>query len=164
MQRCVGNLDAAHDALSRAETIDSKQPKVHNFLGGILMEMQRVSAAIASFRRAIEISPNYTAAWNNLGCVLHKQQDYTGAAECFAKIVQLEPKNETAANALRECLKQSECKEPTDIAPVQNLQVKVKAPFVQQQLEQAAQLYNQDQFEEAAKLPSRYLSMNQSSP
>lgn len=156
--RALNDFDSALDALTRVERLSPNNPKAHNIRGAILMEQQAPTAAITAFERAVELAPNYTAAWNNLGCILHAQNQPGRAAECFAKIVQLEPQNETAANSLRECLKIAESKPQAtamtqaSIAPVvKKVQPKKTATWSQATLDQAAELFNKEQYNDAAK-------------
>lgn len=157
--RGLHDYDSALDALDRAERLTPNNPKLHNVRGAIVMEKQLPSEAIAAFERAVQLAPNYTAAWNNLGCILHAQNQPDRAAECFAKIVQLEPQNEAAAQALQECLKLAElkptahaAKTPARVAPVSEIQVAKKQPaWSQATLNQAAELFNNEQYKEAAE-------------
>jgi tetratricopeptide (TPR) repeat protein/ADP-heptose:LPS heptosyltransferase len=167
--RALNDFDSALDALTRVERLSPNNPKAHNIRGAILMEQQAPAAAITAFERAVELAPNYAAAWNNLGCILHAQNHAGRAAECFAKIVQLEPQNESAANALRECLKTAESKPQAaaetqvPIAPPQKLDTpKKEAPktaptWSQATLDQAAALFNKEQYEDASKLAREIL-------
>jgi tetratricopeptide (TPR) repeat protein len=50
-----------------------------------------VDAAVGSYRRALELRPDFTAAWNNLGTALQDQGDLEQAAGCFQRALALSP-------------------------------------------------------------------------
>ncbi len=167
--RALQDYGSALDALTRAERLTPNNPKILNVRGAIVMEQQLPLEAIAAFERAVELAPNYTAAWNNLGCILHAQNQHSRAAECFAKIVQLEPQNENAANSLRECLKLAETSPVSNVvvnqvrvgaAPPEKKVVKQQPAWSQATLDQAAQCFNTEQYDDAAKFANEILAVD----
>lgn len=50
-----------------------------------------VARAIASFKKAIDIAPKFSAAWNSLGVISYQQGDYPKAEEYFRAAVEAEP-------------------------------------------------------------------------
>ena len=65
----------------------------YNLLGIIETDQQNYSAAIASFRKALQISPNSTKTHNNLGNVYVAQKQLDLAEKEFRTAVRLEPGN-----------------------------------------------------------------------
>ncbi len=47
--------------------------------------IKKPSRAIAKYREAVALYPDFGAAWNNLGLLLLEQEDYLLAAEAFAR-------------------------------------------------------------------------------
>ena len=60
-------------------------------LGYVLAAQQRSEDAIAAYRRAVEISPEYGAAYNNLAEVLRKAGRLEEAAAAYRKSLALRP-------------------------------------------------------------------------
>jgi Flp pilus assembly protein TadD len=51
----------------------------------------RVSEAIASFKRALELKPDYAEASNSMGVAYYNMKRYREAAAAFAEAVRLKP-------------------------------------------------------------------------
>jgi predicted O-linked N-acetylglucosamine transferase (SPINDLY family) len=50
-----------------------------------------VAGAIASYRRSLEVSPDYLSALYNLGLILHETFKLDEAERCFRRVVELDP-------------------------------------------------------------------------
>src|SRR5207249_7475679 len=66
-------------------------PKLWNERGVVLHQAGRTDEALASYRHATEVDPQYALAWNNVGVVLAHQADTEDAIEAFRKALQLSP-------------------------------------------------------------------------
>jgi tetratricopeptide (TPR) repeat protein len=71
-------------------------PGAHLNLGLALKAGGQLDEAIACYRRAIDLHPNYVAAHCNLGGALLMAQRPDEAIACFRQAIKLEPKNATA--------------------------------------------------------------------
>ena len=76
---------ALYDALIQRQT-DS--PKLWNERGVALHQLGRYAEAEASYRRAIELEPEYALALNNLGVALYHANDPEGAFDAFKRALE----------------------------------------------------------------------------
>ena len=60
-------------------------------LGGYYFGLQDYDNAVAHYKKATEISPNYSPAYNLLGYAYRQQEDYSSAEDAFKKYVELIP-------------------------------------------------------------------------
>ena len=81
-----------------------KNPRAYDALGNALADANRVPEAIAEFRRALAIDPNYVESRNNLGVMLDRTHQPAAAAAEFRRVLDLRPEYSLArynlANAL----------------------------------------------------------------
>ncbi len=66
-------------------------PEKHVNLGDKLLEQGQVSEAIACYRQAAELQPNFWKAHHQLGEALHKQQRWEEAATAYRRTLELKP-------------------------------------------------------------------------
>lgn len=66
-QRDGGDLTGAASTLERALLVVRDSALTHQLLGDVLVEAQRYPRAIAQYRRALAIDPQFTEAWFGLG-------------------------------------------------------------------------------------------------
>ena len=64
--------------------------------GIALLEKQEVDAAIAEFKAAINVKPNFAAAFNAMGLALERKGEGLAAVESFRKATELDPTLYTA--------------------------------------------------------------------
>jgi tetratricopeptide (TPR) repeat protein len=62
-------------------------------LGKALIQTDDVEGAIAAFRRATELVPEYASAWGNLGAALGEVKDFEGASAALLRAVALDPQS-----------------------------------------------------------------------
>jgi superkiller protein 3 len=55
------------------------------------MTKHRADAALAAFRRAVELRPEHAAAWKAIGVILASQSDYEGAEPAFRNACERQP-------------------------------------------------------------------------
>ena len=70
---------------------DQNIPEAHNTLGFILMNQRNTDEAMAEYRRALALKPDYVRAINNLGLALLRQGHTEEAAEQYEKALSLQP-------------------------------------------------------------------------
>lgn len=72
------------------------EAQVHNNQGNDLYGKDQLDAAIAEFRQAIRLEPNFAVAHLNLGRALDDKGDFDGAISEYREALRLDPKNESA--------------------------------------------------------------------
>jgi tetratricopeptide (TPR) repeat protein len=93
-------LDMARLICVQATKVDDKYAPMYNLLGLILLRMQRVTPALAEFRKAVALNPNFLEAHMNIGAVTLSFRDYKSAEESFSKVLTLNPDKKTKVEAL----------------------------------------------------------------
>lgn len=76
---------------SRALAVDELSPVIQSHMGYALFEQRRIDEAIAHYRRAIELQPNYAEAHNYLGIAYAVQGEASAAAGEFKTALALDP-------------------------------------------------------------------------
>jgi tetratricopeptide (TPR) repeat protein len=79
------------DLIGKAIAISAGEAPFHSNLGTALWKLGRLDAAIASYRRALELRPDYPKAHFNLATVLWKQQRFTEAEACYRTALAIKP-------------------------------------------------------------------------
>jgi len=92
-------LKAAHED-KRQEESKIQGAIAHNNLGFDLGKQGKLDEAIAAYRKAIQIDPNYANAHNNLGFELCKQGKLDEAIAAHRKAIQIDPNNAIFYNGL----------------------------------------------------------------
>jgi len=59
--------------------------------GHTLLELQRYQDALAAYKQAVEIRPDYAQGWNGQGKTLFKLKQYTEALAAYDKAIQIQP-------------------------------------------------------------------------
>jgi tetratricopeptide (TPR) repeat protein len=78
-----------------------RDPEVHNNLGSALFQgTERIDEAVALFRTAVQLRPDYAAAHCNLGVALVYQRKNLEARPHFEETLRLDPNNTEAAKHL----------------------------------------------------------------
>ncbi len=99
-----GDNFAAIESCKAALHENYQLPQAHFFLGEAYRALGRFDEAIASYRQALDLAPNYLQAHYQLGMVYLKQQKNDLARPEFEKVITLAPRSEQAGLA-REYLK-----------------------------------------------------------
>lgn len=82
------------DSLKQILISDSLNAKVHLEYGILLLDLQKDSMALESFKRVIEINPNFADAWAKLGLFYGARKgDFKKAKEFLKKAVRLDSSN-----------------------------------------------------------------------
>ena len=78
--------------------------RVQFALGGYHFGQQEYDQAIAHYKRATEISPNYSPAYNLLGYSYRQRENYSDAEQAFKKYVELIPNDPNPYDSYAELL------------------------------------------------------------
>jgi tetratricopeptide (TPR) repeat protein len=70
----------------------------YNLWGLVLRHQKDYDGAIAKYKKAIELDPQFALAYNNWGLVLYDQKDYDGAIAKYKKAIELDPQFALAYN------------------------------------------------------------------
>ena len=85
----------------------SESPQIYNNLGGALRNLGRLDEALASYRQALTLKPDFAQAHSNLGAVLHERRLIAEAMACYQKAIEIDPSLFDAHNnmgvALQQC-------------------------------------------------------------
>ena len=93
-------LEIARLICVQAIKIDPKYSPIYNILGLVLLRMDRVTPALAEFRKAVTADPNFMEAHMNIGAVTLSFRDYASAEQSFAKVLTGNPPKQTKLEAL----------------------------------------------------------------
>jgi len=106
----------ANEAGANGKPVDQKQyldkllaafpndERVQFNLAGYYFGQQDYSEAIAHYKKATEISPNYSPAYNLLGYAYRQQGNYSAAEQAFKKYVELIPNDPNPYDSYAELL------------------------------------------------------------
>ncbi len=83
-----GNYTAALGKFLEAEKTIPNDPYLHNSLGLAYMGKKRDDLAMASFKKALSLKPDYIEAVNNLGAVYLRQKKWDMAIESFDRVLE----------------------------------------------------------------------------
>jgi protein O-GlcNAc transferase len=101
----AGRHAEALDQLHLARTLDIvNEPMVLNNLANAMQAQGKTSEAIANYREAIRIQPDYEMAYYNLAKALAERGDAAGAVELYRTAVELDPNHVDAHNNLANLL------------------------------------------------------------
>jgi CHAT domain-containing protein/tetratricopeptide (TPR) repeat protein/predicted Ser/Thr protein kinase len=98
--RMAIRLHSARRAEARASALD------HNRRGLSLMKEGRSEEAVAAYRMAIRLQPDFAEAHLNLGLALQAKEDLAGAVAAYREAIRLQPDYAFAYNNLGEALRQ----------------------------------------------------------
>jgi tetratricopeptide (TPR) repeat protein len=85
--------DAAAAAYEQATRLAPQRAETHFNLGNARWRLDRHHLAESSFRRALELRPNYDAAWRNLSFVLREQGRAFDAWQAFLPVLRNAPQD-----------------------------------------------------------------------
>ncbi|KPA09802.1 TPR repeat-containing protein [Candidatus Magnetomorum sp. HK-1] len=69
-----------------------KSPDIYFYMGLIYSALEKISDAVACYKKTVLYDPNYVPAWYNLGDLLFNQKQYTNAIEYFQKAISIDEK------------------------------------------------------------------------
>lgn len=94
-----GDYEAALTELNSVRAVDPRNPIVMVSIGRVLFAQGRTRLAIAEYRRAIELAPEYQAAHFHLGMALMKESQLNAARETFKEVVRISSDSELGLKA-----------------------------------------------------------------
>ncbi len=86
-----GNPDVQRSQLEALATTYPRDERARNAYAVFLFGQQEDEAAIAEYRSATDINPDFAAPYNQLGYALRRVGDYAGAEEAFRHYTELIP-------------------------------------------------------------------------
>lgn len=98
--RRLGRLQEACHALETASALDPNNPQIANNLGNAMGAAQNGSGAIAAYRRALTLAPDFADARLNLAITLHRLGDMVQARTQFQLLARDPPATARYWNAL----------------------------------------------------------------
>src|SRR5439155_8518278 len=66
---------------------------VHHMMGEILSDQGQIDAAVAEFKQAISMRPNFWGHYDATGLALYRAGHFVDAAAAFERVTQLQPDN-----------------------------------------------------------------------
>lgn len=93
-------LEMARLICVQATKVNDKYAPIYNILGLILLRTEKVTPALAEFRKAVALNPNYIEAMMNIGAITLSFRDYDSAEEAFTKVLSLNPDKDVKFDAL----------------------------------------------------------------
>jgi len=94
----MNRLVEARKHLEKSLLADARQPIAHEVVGRLLEAERKIPEAVAHYKEAIRLQPNFGQARLDLGGVLARQGDRAGAAQEF-RIAQSDPDPQVRASA-----------------------------------------------------------------
>ncbi len=87
----AGKLEEANECWYEAYSLEPEKVSVeqHLKLGNSLFKQGQMTHAIACYRRAIELNPNFAGAYQNMGKALKQQGKLDEATFCFQRVAEL---------------------------------------------------------------------------
>jgi tetratricopeptide (TPR) repeat protein len=87
----AGKQEEANECWYEAYSLEPEKvpPQQHLKLGNSLFKQGQMTHAIACYRRAIELNPNFAGAYQNLGKALKQQGKLDESALCYKKVAEL---------------------------------------------------------------------------
>lgn len=128
-------------------------PDAHRLRGDAAKKKGDLPAAIAAYRQAVRIKPDYADAWNNLGNTLREAGDAPGALEALEQAVRFNPRAPLIQVNLARALQALDRAEEAFRAVQAALRIAPNDPAA---LLESAKLHNQaDRYDEALALLQR---------
>lgn len=96
-----------HEILEKKDFLLKLYPNsevIFDILGLADLNLRNYDDAIISFKRALEINPNFFQSYNNLGSLLDDLKDYEEAIFYYKKGLKLRPNNHLILNNIAQCL------------------------------------------------------------
>lgn len=87
----LGRFELARSVVVRAVELDNSRADLFNIYGLVELKLDKKPAAIANFRKAVELRPQFPEARNNLGLLYHEARDYEAARLQFEEAVRVFP-------------------------------------------------------------------------
>ena len=152
----AGRLPAAEQLYRQILAAAPDHAYAHN-LGAALNEQGKLDQAIACYRRALQLKPDYAESLNNLGLALRDQGKPDEATACCRRAVELRPDLAEAHNNLGLAL--SEQGKPEEAAACCRSALEIKPAYVEAHNNLGNALEDQGKLEEAVACYRRGLEL-----
>ncbi|PLW68186.1 tetratricopeptide repeat protein [Pseudohalioglobus lutimaris] len=103
----AGSLNEALAAGSQLASRFPTDPMIHNFVGVLHSALGQPEAAIASYRAALGLNPDYVEVRLNMGVAWQQLGMHEKARDQFAGVLKLQPTNATALSGLAGALRET---------------------------------------------------------
>ncbi|MBI3444906.1 MAG: tetratricopeptide repeat protein [Magnetospirillum sp.] len=84
-----GDFKEAERLIRAAIGISPKAVAFHGNLATALLQLDRIDEALAGYRHALDLDPDYIDGWRNLGSLSARTGDHEGAALAYSNVVRL---------------------------------------------------------------------------
>ena len=159
----LGRSEVALERIQAAIAASPEHADMHNNLGRILSELNRLGEARRAFERAIELAPDAAAdAWNNLGTIHKREGRWKDAGEAFQRALRADPDHADAYQNLGNVLRRSGQHAEAAACFRRAIELKPDAARDYQNLSQA--LWRAGQHEEARAAVREWLAYAPDSP
>ena len=102
----AGKHEVAVEYIDAGDRLERQCGSLPQQLGEAYRALHRISEAVACYRRALELNPDYAEAHNNLGIALKDQGQLDEAVACCRRALELKPDYAEAHNNLGLALKE----------------------------------------------------------
>ena len=99
-----GDVAKQRESLEKLVAAYPNDERAHFNLGGYYFGQQQLTEAVAEYKRATELAPDYSAAYNILGYAYRQQGDYSNAELAFKKYIELIPNDPNPYDSYAELL------------------------------------------------------------
>ena len=99
-----GDTEKQKNYLEKLAAAYPNDERVQFNLGTYYFGQQELDDAVAHFKKATEIAPNYSPTYNQLGYAYRQQEDFAGAEQAFKKYVELIPNDPNPYDSYAELL------------------------------------------------------------
>lgn len=100
-----GHPGTATRWLESALAHDKRHVRAHWLIGNVRHDSGELDRAIASYRRALRVAPQFAEAHNDLGAAYHAKGWYTEAEQCYRRALELAPDDIAAVENLATTLR-----------------------------------------------------------
>jgi tetratricopeptide (TPR) repeat protein len=95
-----GNIEKAHDLLSKANELSPDHPDILSDLGVVYFHQRRMELAMIFFNRAQELDPDNGYRYSSRAYIKDKLGDVEGAIEDYKKAIEIDPEDAISYNNL----------------------------------------------------------------
>jgi len=112
-----GALHNAIEQYDRALTLKAHNARIWNLKGIAHRKNQQHDMALASFKRAVEVDPEYTEGYINIGNIYQIREEYFEAVNFYNKALELTPEQRQAIRNRRICINKLRRSQRMELVP-----------------------------------------------
>ena len=109
----LGNSSTAIETYNLIIAMDPGNPNNHFNLANIYMDNENFTAAIAGYKKVLEINPTDFGACHNMGICWEQVGNVDNAIDCFQQAVDINPEFVLANQKLRKAIEEKESSDIT---------------------------------------------------